>query len=185
MVDGLLPCDSASLAVQCACRDRMTHAAPNRAQVLIATWRRPGIRRSLARTAGFNALSVATAGLGGVILARAVGPAVRGEYAAVTLWFGFALMLGAMGQPAALCFHVARDPERARQYVATSRAMMLGTGTLAVIVGILLAPVLGHGQPKLILAYQLAFVSRSLRLSQPVTLMRCRHGIYSGGMLSG
>jgi O-antigen/teichoic acid export membrane protein len=157
MVEGLLSCGSESWALQRACRDHMTHAAPHRAEVLVATWRRPGIRRSLARTAGFNALSVATAGLGGVILARALGPTLRGEYAAVTSWFGFALMVGAMGQPAALCFHVARDPEQAREYVATSRAMMLGTGILAVVVGILLAPVLGHRQPSLVLGYRLAF----------------------------
>ena len=33
-----------------------------------------------------------------------------------------------MGLPAALCFYVAKDLRRARDYVATSRAMMLGTG---------------------------------------------------------
>ena len=106
------------------------HAAPSRIQLLATTVRWPGIGRSIARTAGFNAASTAAAGLGGIILARAVGPTVRGEYAAITAWFGVALMIGGMGQPAALCFYVARDPLRAREYVATSRAMMLTTGTI-------------------------------------------------------
>ena len=53
-------------------------------------------------------------------------------------------MLGGMGQPAALCFHVAKDPGQSREYVATSRAMMLVTGALADrrhIAG----PLLAHG----------------------------------------
>ena len=84
---------------------------------------------AIARTAFFNVASAACAALGGVIVARAVGPTVRGEYAAVTAWFGVLLLLGEVGQTAAVCFYVARDPCRARGYVATSRMMMLLTGT--------------------------------------------------------
>ena len=98
-----------------------------------------------------------TAGLAGVILARAVGPSVRGEYAAITSWFGFAVMVGAMGQPAALCFHVSRDPSQSRAYVATSRAMMLTTGGLTLIAGLVVAPVLGHDNPAVTNGYRIAF----------------------------
>ena len=72
----------------------------------------------VARTAGYNVASAVAAGLGGIIVARALGPEMRGEYAAVTAWFGVVLMVGTMGQPAALCFYVARDPARP---AATSR----------------------------------------------------------------
>ncbi len=42
------------------------------------------------------------------------GAGNAGEYAAVTAWFGVTLMIGGMGQPAALCFcHVAHDPGNA------------------------------------------------------------------------
>ena len=75
--------------------------------------------RSVTRTAGFNFASALAAGLGGVIFARALGPTVRGEYAAINAWFGVVLMVGGMGQPAALCFYVAHTPERAREYRAT------------------------------------------------------------------
>ena len=118
--------------------------------------------RAVARTAGFNFTSVVAAGLGGVIMARTVGPAVRGEYAAVTAWFGVSLMLGGMGQPAALCYYVARDPVRARAYVATSRTMMLATGAVTLSLGMLLAPLLGHGNTKLVLGYQIAFGASAL-----------------------
>jgi O-antigen/teichoic acid export membrane protein len=97
------------------------------------------------------------ASLGGVILARAVGPTVRGEYAAVVAWFGIAVMIGEMGQPAALCFYVAQDPARARGYVATSRGMMLATGAIALTAGMVLAPVMAHGHPGLATGYRLAF----------------------------
>jgi O-antigen/teichoic acid export membrane protein len=133
------------------------HAAPTRAQVLVSALHRPGMGRSVARTAGFNVAANVFAALGGVILARAVDPTVRGEYAAVTAWFGVALVVGSLGQPAALCFYVARSPQRAREYVATSRAMMLATGTVAIVAGLLLAPVLAHGNPGLTAAYRVAF----------------------------
>ena len=103
--------------------------------------------------------AAAAAGLGGIIFARAMGPTVRGEYAAVTAWFGVSLLVGGMGQPAALCFHVARHPDCAPEYVATSRAMMLATGSLALMVGMLIAPVLAHGNSGVTAAYRIAFGS--------------------------
>jgi O-antigen/teichoic acid export membrane protein len=99
------------------------------------------------------------AGLGGIIFARAMGPTVRGEYAAVTAWFGVSLLVGGMGQPAALCFHVARYPDSASDCVATSRAMMLATGSLALIAGMLIAPILAHGNSDVTTAYRIAFGS--------------------------
>jgi O-antigen/teichoic acid export membrane protein len=116
----------------------------------------------IARTAGFNVAAAAAAALGGVVIARTVGPTVRGEYAAVTAWFGLLLIVGGVGQPAAVCFHVARDPERARGYVATSRAMMLVTGAIALTAGLVVAPVLAHGHPGLAGAYRIAFAGSAL-----------------------
>lgn len=119
--------------------------------------RRPSASRNVASTAVFNVAATATAGLGGVILARTLGPTVRGEYAAITAWFGIALMIGGMGQPAALCFYVAGEPDDARGYVATSRALMLVTGSLALLTGMLIAPVLAHGNSMVESGYQIAF----------------------------
>lgn len=133
------------------------HAALGRLHGFVAIMRGNGFARAVARTAGFNAAGTVAAGLGGVLIARVVGPTVRGEYAAVTSWFGLALMVGSMGQPAALCFHVARDPRRAREYVATSRAMMLTTGALALTVGMILAPILAHGNESVTIGYRTAF----------------------------
>lgn len=135
------------------------HAAPTRAQALVTALRRTRTGRSIARTAGFNVAAAVAAGLAGIIFARAMGPIIRGEYAAVTAWFGVSLLVGGMGQPAALCFHVARYPDCASQYVATSRAMMLATGSVALVIGMLIAPVLAHGNPDVTTAYRIAFGS--------------------------
>jgi O-antigen/teichoic acid export membrane protein len=133
------------------------HAAPGRLQRLATTLRWPGAGRAIARTAGFNVASTVAAGLGGLLLARTLGPTVRGEYAAITAWFGISLIVGDMGQPAALCFYVAREPLHAREYVATSRAMMLITGTLTLTAGMLLAPALSRGNPEVAVGYRIAF----------------------------
>lgn len=122
-----------------------------------AVLRRRHISGAIARTAAFNTVSAGTAALSGVIVARTVGPTVRGEYAAVMAWFGVLMLTGEMGQGAAVCYHVARDPQRARGYVATSRAMMMGTGTLALACGLILAPVLARGGSYLGGAYRIAF----------------------------
>ena len=170
-------------------------AAGGRLRELALTprWRRVG--QMVVRTAGFNMVSTAAAGLGGIIVARALGPEIRGEYAAVTAWFGVALIIGSMGQPAALCFHVAHDPGRARGYLATSRAMMLTTGTVALVGGLLVAPLLAHGNTELTFAYRIAFATsilafvaasytyslqatnlrwwNTVRVSQPVLSLTC------------
>ena len=116
----------------------------------------------MARTAGYNVASTVAAGLGGIIVARALGPGLRGDYAAVTAWFGVTTMVGGMGQPAALVYYVAHDPGRARGYVATSRAMMLVTGSAALAGGMLLAPLLVHGNPGLTGDYRIVFATSIL-----------------------
>ena len=137
-------------------------AANGRLRELASALRRQRVGKLVARTAGYNTLSTVASGLGGIIVARALGPEMRGEYAAVTAWFGVALMIGGMGQPAALCFHVAHDPGQARGYVATSRAMMLTTGTAALVGGLLSAPLLAHGNAELTFAYRIAFATSIL-----------------------
>jgi O-antigen/teichoic acid export membrane protein len=134
-------------------------AAPGRIRGVAAAFRWQGTSGRIVRTAGYNVAATAAAGLGGIIIARVLGPAVRGEYAAITAWFGVALMAGDLGQPAAVCFYVSHDAARARDYVATSRVLMLGTGAVALIAGMALAPVLSHGNAALITGYRIAFAA--------------------------
>ena len=133
-------------------------AVPGRLNALAASIRHPRSAGQLVlRTAGFNMVSLLTGAIAGIILTRVGGPTVRGEYAGVMAWFGISLAIGDLGQPAALCFYVASDPGQAREYVATSRAMMMLTGTLAVAAGILLAPLLARGNLEVAVGYRIAF----------------------------
>jgi antigen flippase len=119
---------------------------------------RPGIGRSIARTAGFSVAATVAGSLSGVLIARVTGPVMRGEYTAVTSWLGIITMLCELGQTFALCFYVAHDPEQARAYTATSRTMLMVGGTIGMVGGLILAPVLGHGHPGLTMAYRIAFL---------------------------
>ncbi len=134
-----------------------THTFAGQLAEARALLRKRHLGGAIARTACFNTAAAAAAALAGVIIARTVGPTVRGEYAAVMAWFGVLLLLGEMGQGAAVCFYVARDPRRAKGYVATSRAMMTVTGAFALVGGLMLAPVLAHGNPELAGGYRIAF----------------------------
>jgi O-antigen/teichoic acid export membrane protein len=135
----------------------ITGATPDRLRSLATTLRGSRTVRGIARTAGFNVAATAAAGLGGIIVARTVGPAVRGEYAAIMAWLGVAITVGCLGLPTALCFYVAREPAGAHEYVATSRALVLTTGTVALGAGMLLAPILGRGSTSVTLGYRIAF----------------------------
>ena len=128
-------------------------------QSISAALRRRGFARSVAQTGGFNFATMALAGLGGIVIARAVGPTVCGEYAAVTAWVSVSRTAGGMGQGAALVYYAAREPLRAREYVATSRAMMMATGMVTVVAGFLLAPALAHRLPAVTVGYRIAFGS--------------------------
>ena len=117
------------------------HAAPSRIQVLATSLRWPGVGRSIARTAGFNVASTAAAGLGGHhpgayssgrLCAASMRPSRRGSVS--PSWSA----IWASQQRCASTSPGIR--ERAREYVATSRAMMLTTGALALAAGMLLAP---------------------------------------------
>lgn len=161
--------DVAVIAVRAPQRDRLpsrratsgvlmtADASPGRLNGLAERLHWSGTGKLIARTAGFNMVSAMASGLTSLIVAHALGPVGRGEYAAVTAWFGITCIVGQMGLPAALCFYVAKDPQRAPDYIATSRAMMLGTGMLAFMAGLLLAPVLSRGNAEVADGYRIVF----------------------------
>ncbi|MGH3326860.1 MAG: oligosaccharide flippase family protein [Streptomycetales bacterium] len=118
-----------------------------------------GFTRNVATTAICNIAMAAVAALAGVIVARSAGPHVRGEYAAVMAWFGAVLVVGQLGQTAATTFFVAREPQRAPDYLATSRNMMVTSGGITLFLGCLAAPLLAHGDATLTWAFRLMFTT--------------------------
>lgn len=124
----------------------------------MTTFRHLDAVRSVIRTAVFNGAATIAAGLGGILIARTLGPTVQGEYAAITAWFSVIIILGDMGQQAALCYYVASDPGNAREHVATSRTIMLTAGIPIIVICLLIAPLLAHGNRSVLVGYRIAFI---------------------------
>jgi O-antigen/teichoic acid export membrane protein len=118
-----------------------------------------GLRSIIGTASVVNVLATAAAGLAGLLGARYLGPSVKGQFAAVTVWFGWAIVVGEVGQSAAIVYFVSRHPDRARDYVATSRNIMLVTGGLVTVVGFFLAPTLSHGLASETMAYRVMFLT--------------------------
>jgi O-antigen/teichoic acid export membrane protein len=133
------------------------HASPTRIRFRAGKFRSAGAVKLVVRTAGFNAAATVTAGLGGVIIARTLGPTVRGQYAAITAWFGVMVVMGDMGQQSALCFYVSRQPRLASSYVATARTIMLSGGSLVAIICMAITPLIAHGNFAMLVGYRIAF----------------------------
>jgi O-antigen/teichoic acid export membrane protein len=94
-------------------------------------------------------VAAVTAGVSGVVIARALGPAERGEYAAITVWLVVAYTIADLGQTAATTFHVARVPHRRAGFLATSRLLTAISGLVMTLLGLLLAPMLTRHDPQL------------------------------------
>jgi O-antigen/teichoic acid export membrane protein len=81
----------------------------------------------------------------GVVTARALGPAGRGELAAVLLWPGLLAFLGGLGTADAVVYFTAGATGREREISATALAVALVQSAALVLVGYALMPVvLGH-----------------------------------------
>lgn len=119
----------------------------------------PTIRRSVVQTALNNSAALGASGVAGLIIARQLGPIGRGEYAAVVAWFGVVLVAGEIGQPAALCYYVASDPDHGRDYVTTARWLMLASGIATATIGWFLAPSLARHYATLTTSYRLMFAT--------------------------
>lgn len=80
---------------------------------------------------GSNYAVLALGTVNGVLVARLLGPAARGELALVLAWLGIAFVVGELGQSAAVAYFTAKAPGRAREVRRRARRLMLGGGTLA------------------------------------------------------
>lgn len=115
--------------------------------------------RVVAATAVFNVVGAVLAGVAGVLIARSVGPEIRGEYAAVTAWFGVVAVVAQLGQQSAVTYYVAHDRRRGPDVVSTSRSMMLGAAVVVYAVGWVVAPLVAGGDQGVTVAYRVAFLA--------------------------
>jgi O-antigen/teichoic acid export membrane protein len=102
-------------------------------------------RRPVSLSLGTSLLIQAANVLTGVLLARILGPAGRGELAAVLLWPSVLAAIGSLGIYEATSFHVARGKEAVGTLVGTAAAIAWVQSVFLVGVGLGLVPlVLSH-----------------------------------------
>jgi O-antigen/teichoic acid export membrane protein len=120
-------------------------------------------------------------------------------------WFGVVLVLGQLGQTAATTFFVSRERDRAADYLATSRTLMVLTGVVTLGVGLAVTPVLAAGSGASVAGYRLMFATclasfvgasyvfslqavslprwNLARISQPVAYLGVVGGLHLAGRL--
>lgn len=108
----------------------ITSGKSSRASGLIA------IIHSIVSKVGILAINAAT----GILTARALQPAGRGELAAMIIWSLFLASATTLGVPSSLIYHLRRRPELRREFTSTSMMMAFVLGTFAAVGGAIFLP---------------------------------------------
>lgn len=123
------------------------------------------LRRSIATTVVANVIQLAATGLTGILITRSIGPSPRGEYAAIMVWFGVIRTVGELGLTTSTTFFVARNLANAREYIATSRRLLVLSGVLFGSVGMAITPALSSSNRAVTIGYLVMFGTVSVYLS--------------------
>jgi O-antigen/teichoic acid export membrane protein len=99
-----------------------------------------GSAAAVAQSIGAKFVIIAIGAATGIISARALQPAGRGELAAMILWPVFLASALTLGVPSALTFQLRRNPERQSELMGAALLVAVLTGGLAALGGILLMP---------------------------------------------
>ncbi len=102
------------------------------------------ILRPVAGTAAANVLVTSLGTLGGLLIARALGASLRGEFAAVMAWTTFVSSLLVLGLPQATCYWISRQPRDVNATVLTASLLAFGLGLVVAVVGFAVAPLIAR-----------------------------------------
>lgn len=89
---------------------------------------------------GVNALT-------GIVTARALHPAGRGELVAMTLWPILLAGVSTVGLPSAIVYHTRKTPDRAPVLIGCALVMSAAAGAVATVIGWLVVPLWLRDQP--------------------------------------
>jgi O-antigen/teichoic acid export membrane protein len=109
-----------------------------------------GSRHGVASIAQTIVTRFALAGINvgtGIITARSLGAAGRGELAAMTLWPALIPSLLALGLPSAVRYWVRREPERRAEFYSLALLASLGLSALSCAIGVVALPLWLHQYP--------------------------------------
>jgi O-antigen/teichoic acid export membrane protein len=118
--------------------------------------------RSVGRTAGFNLAGTGISAITGVMLARWLGPSGRGDYAAVTAFFGLALVFFELGLGSSVVFHVSKYKQDRADYVWTALGLLVPLALVAALVSVMVGVTIFGDSPSrrvafLVLPFSIAF----------------------------
>jgi O-antigen/teichoic acid export membrane protein len=136
---------------------------------------------SLITSVGIQALNVVS----GVLLARSLGPAGRGQLAAVLLWPGLTVAVMSLGLVGAVAYFASSQPEHTRAIVGTGLVVALGESVVVMVAGyLLIGAALAHYGATTVFAarlYLLFAPASLLSLVAAATLQgRMRIGAFNG-----
>lgn len=176
------------------------------APVSFANMMRGGLARAVVGTAGANFVVIFVNLAVGVVVARSLGDSGRGVYVAVQAWYALSLVLGEVGQSAAVTYFVAKQPDALRSIVSKARWIMFTGGALVATAGVLSANLISGGVSETRIGLTIAFVGCGLnafvgpylyatqaislqnwnicRVSQPVVMIVLVVGCWLFGILS-
>jgi O-antigen/teichoic acid export membrane protein len=106
----------------------------------------PAIRTRVLAPMGFDASILVVNLLSGIAIARALGPAGRGEIAAILLLTQLCVWFFSGGATEAVAFRLARRPAEGPKLLGTWLAIGVPLGILAIVVGELALPILFSAQ---------------------------------------
>jgi O-antigen/teichoic acid export membrane protein len=125
--------------------------------------RRSPLLKSIAGTAGVNSFSLVLTSIGGLLLARFLGPSLRGELVAIIAWPTFAGTMAALGLPQATCYLAAKRQDDAGAVLATATIASLVAGLVVGAIGWPLAALIGK-EPVVVWGLRILFVLLPLYL---------------------
>ena len=96
--------------------------------------------RQVSPTIVYSGLTAGLGLVGGVVLARALGPTYRGEMAGVVAWIGMIAVLGDIGVGYAVSYLVAKSPERVHRLWSQAILIALTAGVALGLLGTLVLP---------------------------------------------
>jgi O-antigen/teichoic acid export membrane protein len=108
--------------------------------------RHPALRTRVLFPMGFDASILVTNLVTGIIVARALGPAGRGEIAAILLLAQLCVWFFSGGATEAVAYRLARKPEDGAKLLGTWLAIGVPLATVAIVIGELALPILFSAQ---------------------------------------
>src|SRR5438270_446043 len=106
---------------------------------------RPHVARHGAMTLGTSVVIQALNAFTGIVLARSLGPAGRGQLAAVVLWPLVVVAIGQLGCFEAVAYYTAKAPSNSEHIAATALLLAGAQSILVIAIAYPLVPfILGH-----------------------------------------